>query len=99
MNLHDLYQKVNIELPNRLPKMTYKAQIELLKVLIDGQWIEMSRHFGNRYYMGTIDFKKRQENESFEDLLCSMIYLCYNNMNNERKQKIKIILKELSEKQ
>lgn len=79
------------------PELSYRQQIELLKVLIEGRWIEFAHYrkgdLGDFcYYAGKVDFKSHFENESFEEVLAGLINLMWENINGTDKEKIRKII-------
>ena len=75
------------------PSFTVEKQIELLKVIMQGTWIEMAQHFGTKFYMGEINFKKHYEAETFEEVLAGITRLLWEELNPRQKEEIKNILK------
>jgi hypothetical protein len=74
-----------------------KMQLEVLKELIEGRWIEFAHYrkgdLGSKsYYAGTVNFKNRFEAETFDETLAGIVNLLWSSMNNEDKNKIKKIL-------
>ena len=67
-------------------------QLEILKVIIHGTWIEISRYFGKRVYMGRIDYKRRYQAETFEECLAGITNLLWEEMSETSKEKIRKIL-------
>ena len=76
------------------PSFTHEKQIELLKVIMHGTWIEMAQHFGTNYYMGRIDFRKHLEAETFEEALAGMTCLLWEELSEKDKERVKDILKK-----
>jgi hypothetical protein len=79
------------------PELSEHQQLELLKVLIEGRWIEFAHYrkgdLGSKsYYAGTVNFKNRFEAETFDETLAGIVNLLWSSMNNEDKNKIKKIL-------
>ena len=79
------------------PKFNYYQQIELLKVLIEGRWIEFAHYRkgdldNSYYYAGKVDFKSHTESKSFEDVIAGLINLMWENLNNTDKQRVKDII-------
>ena len=90
-----LYKKFEVSInPSFIyPSLNYYQQLELLKVLMHGRWVELARWFPNKYYCGEINFKNRITTESFEETLSGMLLLCYDSFNKQDIGRIKEILK------
>ena len=73
--------------------LTPEMQLEILKVLMSGTWVEFAQHFGNKFYMGRIDFKKRFQSETFEECLAGITNLMWEDLSESNKNRIKNILK------
>lgn len=76
------------------PTLSYKQQIELLKVAIEGRWLEFAKHFNSGYYIGRVDLKKHVACKSFEEALAGTICFLWLEMSNRTKEKIREILKD-----
>ena len=74
-----LYKKFEVKINSSFvyPSLNSYQQLELLKVLMHGRWVELARWFPNEYYCGEINFKNRITTESFEETLSGMLLLCY----------------------
>lgn len=90
-----LHEKAQAKLPVAFvsPVLSSYQQLELLKVLIHGRWIEFGRHFHTGFYMGEINFKHHIQTPNFEDTLCGIICQCWDTFNEEDKEEIRKILK------
>ena len=77
--------------------LTDRMQLQLLKVLIEGRWVEFA-HYGKNslksgyYYAGKIDFKARFEAETFDETLAGLINKLWKNLSEKDQNKIKKIL-------
>ena len=93
--LIELLQKADVRLISAFvsPSLSSYQQIELLKVLINGRWIEFGKHFSKGFYMGEINFKHRISTPDFESTLCGLICQCWETFNDEDKERIRSILK------
>lgn len=76
------------------PTLSYKQQIELIKVAIEGRWLEFAKHFSSGYYIGRVDLKKHVACKSFEEALAGTICFLWLEMSNRTKEKIREILKD-----
>lgn len=79
------------------PELNYRQQIELLKVLIEGRWIEFAHYrkgdLGDFcYYAGKVNFKSHFEDEDFAETLAGLINQTWCNLNETDKEKIREIL-------
>ena len=81
------------------PEVSEHQQLELLKVLIEGRWIEFAHYrkgdLGsnpNHYYAGKVDFKAHFEDEDFAETLAGLINQIWCNLNETDKEKIREIL-------
>lgn len=74
------------------PSFTPEKQIELLKVIMHGTWIEMAQHFDTKFFMGEIDFRKHFEAETFEEVLAGITRLLWEEFSPRQKEEIKEIL-------
>ena len=74
------------------PSFTPEKQLELLKVIMHGTWIEMAKHFNTGYYMGEIDFKSHVEEKTFDEALAAIANLLWENISDKDKEEIKEIL-------
>ena len=81
------------------PELSEHQQLELLKVLIEGRWIEFAHYrkgdLGsnpNHYYAGKVDFKAHFEDEDFAETLAGLINQIWCNLNETDKEKIREVL-------
>ena len=91
----ELLQKAGVRLISAFvsPSLSSYQQLELLKVLINGRWIELGKHFHGGLYMGEISFRHHISTPDFESTLCGLICQCWETFNEEDKERIKSILK------
>ena len=91
----ELFQKADVRLISAFvcPSLSSYQQLELLKVLINGRWIEFGKHFHQGYYMGEINFRHHVSTPDFESTLCGLICECWETFNSTDKERIKEILK------
>lgn len=89
-----LYEKLKVKINSSFvyPSLNSYQQLELLKVLMHGRWVEFARWFPDDYYAGEINFKNRIRTESFEETLSGMLLLCYDSFNDKDKERVKKIL-------
>ena len=73
-----------------------EMQLEVLKALIRGRWIEFAQYMGElgkeKYYMGRIDLKKHYTGETFEETLAGIANQMWEELPESSKKKIKEIL-------
>ena len=81
------------------PELSEHQQLELLKVLIEGRWIEFAHYrkgdLGsnpNHYYAGKVNFKAYFENEDFTETLAGLTNQIWCNLNETDKERIREIL-------
>ena len=70
-----------------------EMQLEVLKVLIDGLWIEFAHYRNKGYYAGKVDFKQHFEAETFEEALAGLVNRVWNSMSDSARERIREILK------
>ena len=94
-----LYKRAGVK-PREIcyPVLSDGQQLDLLKVLIEGRWIEFAHYrkgdLGSScYYAGKVDFKAHLEAEEFEEVLAGLIVRLWSNLSPTDQNKIKEILK------
>lgn len=79
------------------PELSEHQQLELLKVLIEGRWIEFAHYRkgdlgADHYYAGKVDFKSHFEDEDFAETLAGLTNQIWCNLNETDKEKIREVL-------
>lgn len=73
-----------------------RAQLEVLKVLIEGRWIEFAHYRkgdkGN-YYAGKVDFKAHFEADDFEEVIAGLTNKLWLYLNDTDKERIRRALR------
>ena len=79
------------------PTLSYKQQIEILKVAIKGRWLEFAKHFNSGYYIGRVDLKKHVTCKTFEESLAGIMCLLWSEISETTREEVREILKIESE--
>ena len=74
-----------------------EMQLEVLKVLIDGLWVELAHYrkgdLGSGcYYAGKVDFKKHFEAPTFEETLAGLVNRMWGSISESARERIREIL-------
>ena len=84
------------------PSLSDSQQLDLIKVLIEGRWIEFAHYrkgdLGSScYYAGKVDFKAHHEDISFDEVIAGLLCKIWSSLNSTDKERVKEILGRISD--
>ena len=97
----NLYKKAQVPVRGWpiYPSLSDSQQLALIKVLIEGRWIEFAHYRkgdlkSGCYYAGKVDFKAHSEGSFFDEVIADLLCKLWSNLNSTDKRKVQDILME-----